>query len=637
MRQLLFKLAVLAGWSGWLIASGRQPSTWVWQLVAGLVTWYGFSLLLERRGLRGTGVSLALALADAVALLAICMSVQALPLASAVIGLTPLLAFSGRKFDGVAWSPLWLALPLAAANIERIPMAWPIIGQAVLAGLLCVGCGVVVNRRLAPEPSAKESVPAMDEPEEAVTLNLSSFAGFAAVAIEQPITPATPLPASAAPTPHLANLLMESPRSWQGAAEALCQFAGASGLTLFTFSPQRSAYSVAAHSGDVPYRMRTEELTVRPGVSDVRLRAEALATLREPEEVTPMNLITLRNGGQTHALIWFANANEAELDEATERLELNSSLISRFLQSIRRDESTSMRLLELETAYRVATVTQGAETPRILMARAARDLFASFPVDHLSITALQDGEAWTIARHGVPCKLLAKTSWNRVSNFDGWAAAGFPETIIQNTHDTPQIESKEAIAERLGSFAIWRIGQGETPIGFLTVACHRKGAFTSEVLNGLRRACTEISWAATRLDPSASLSTGMVDHEEFQQRIVQGGGVLVVVRAEAEPDGPELSTTESLTVMSRIAHLLRSALPTHAAITWREHDVLAFLPGFSNEVARSWANQALEVVQLHEGARRGTQEPRLVFSSSVTPLGEQQGARVPTGTEAIPA
>lgn len=635
----------------WLCALGavawRVPSAWDlgWRLGAAGATLAVFAFLLDRRDLRVPGFRLAHGLFEAAVLGWVLTVIGLLPYAGAALGLGAFLL--GRK-DTLSFSPLFGGAVLALASYGGYAWSPILYGQA--AGALVLACLAEFVGR----PQRRPEAPEIDEApspfavalmevetqtiEDRVTLTPRPVAETPAIALES--RPA-PKASTTVALDRLAEFIVAKdpgPAEWMN---YLVNQTCARGLALFTVTSDLANLAARHAAGDTPYRIRNERLPYSHMISDVRLKATALTALHDSEDVVPAAVITLRSANRLEGLLWVSADSVETLEAAREAIEGVSGMLAANLVRHHRIETLHRSRNEWELRYEIATVAQGAETPRTLFSRVVREFWPDTQLDFLSIGLVDSDHLLAVTSQGTPLKFVDALQFDGVAGLPGWLAASAPETVIEDAHTHSNLNADEAVRRRLGSAGIWPIFRGEEVYGAIIAASHRKGGLGVKDAETLQTLAQEISHAVSRIEGLTTAPHGQVTPVEFQSRVAQGGilGLLEPLRGEdllAEYGEEALEAA-----LRKLSHRLRSHLPPAGSILWREKDILVHIPGQDLEAARRWSNQAVALASA-SGIRVGRPDSpsRLSIRAKVSLLGGAPGANIPrsnTGSEAIPA
>lgn len=318
----------------------------VGQVALGVAAFSGFSLLLERRGLRTPATSTVELSLECLAVAYFLAVAGLLPNAAALAALPALLASARTP---VLTKPLALIFLFGSATI-----AWFIRPSANLVPATAIGLvgGTLalawITRRTpapAPEPGFEEELE-----EEWVPPT------YAAVQLPSPVLIPTAAPVTAnqelkenfrSLRAHTLQVEAQLRLQKLQAELATAIIAGEgdpshilgrlraqlklTGIAVYGLLPGRMELGVRGHSGDVPYRVQTDLVPLDTIRSDTHLRAVASEWLRDEEDDARAEIILLKRHGELVGLVWLGAQNAEAVRDAKREVELASNLLTDWL------------------------------------------------------------------------------------------------------------------------------------------------------------------------------------------------------------------------------------------------------------------------------------------------------------------
>lgn len=627
MFDLLIRILLLTAASvvTWLFHPSQVSH--VGQFCAFWATIYLIDWILGRREMRTDATNSFVALADVTALSVGLAHFHFLGLAGVTVSVPVLILAFTRRSPMAKLSPLVLGIVLSVANLYHIPLSsLDLLANAAFATLLVALLGNSKRREQTAEEFevAEEWVPdALQLQEESAHLPMLSLVqaqvendGYQ---FEEPSHDFVELRENFRRLKEHAQFLEDKVKSERLAtrlidslpqgtdadfahlANLLRELCGARGLTIYSVSSTTNSLTVRVATGDVPYRVRTEMLSLDTAKSDVRLRAEALMNLRDSEDETPSAVILLKRSGSLVGMIWISCDHLAALNSARDQLEECSDVVGKWLHFILCQSLIQGRLAELDLLYSLQTVVEGSESTRALLSRATQELWGRFELDHLAISLVEDGELTSISTEGARIKILDAIRSENGMGVSAWIESGAPRVHVVDAHESLEIAADEAIRRRIGSLMVLPLYCGRDLYGVLTAATHRKGGVDPAQADRLRLLGSELSSALTRLQGIKSISHGLVTISEFQKLIATEEGSLVVLEPLKATDLLSTFGEDVLEdALNELALKLRPNLPVDGALCRRATDLIAFFPQMKLDEARRWANEAVGLSTLYQ-------------------------------------
>jgi GGDEF domain-containing protein len=623
MVELAIRWLVAAALVGTAAFADRPEWEIAWRVAAfgaalAVVVW-----VLDRRELRTPGPAAVVACADALMIAAAAGSADVLAQVGWLAAVPPLLATVRHRASPIAMAPIAAAsLPAADNWFQAATPLAPLYGCA--AAILVAG--FVADRYLSPT-AIRAHEPSSTEPcESEVTVPLAfAAASFAPSAEEAEVLEPTAYVDLRDRFRRLRDSYLDLQRRstadrvavqiYQAAhgpgenlaqrlARATQEALGVEGLTLYSAAQMGDAMTVRAAAGDVPAVIQglTIPLGRAAGVGQLRGRADAyLRALLDDERKAEIASVILRDGTRLLGLITLNHRVPERLIEAAERAEAVAPILATLLREGHEAEQQRRRLREGELLYTIATVAHGAETAATLAARVVRELWEILSLDHVAVHVLDGEDSIMLASQGAALRLLDLLEFGAGRGLAGWIRSGAPEVALFDVREEGRCRPEEALRRRVGSFVLQPIQTGPEAYGFLVAATHAAGGLDLAETETLRVVAAELGHAMARLEGRDARREGIATPAEFQEAVAASrGGCLVYLdpirREEAEQTYGRPAVEHALRGFAR---RVRGKLPLGAMLCRRhEGDFVAYLDGYDESFARSWANEVAALASM---------------------------------------
>lgn len=425
-----------------------------------------------------------------------------------------------------------------------------------------------------------------------------------------------------------------------GMARKLADETGVEGLVVYTADLSERKFVVSCTVGKAPQALLESAIEIPNDLGDAQLRHridKQLLHSRDADHLVQVASVVLKDKGKLVGLVCLFHPALTILDRAFNIVHDVAESMGGLVRQVQDRDSQSRRLKEAEVLYGVASVVLGAESRNNLVARVVRDLFPVLKLDHLAVHLLDGDDSSILASAGSPVRMHDDMSFANGPGLSGWLATGAPEVAALDTGDDQRIDRREAIKSRVGSFVMVPLGSGSEPIGFLTAATHRVNGIDSARLETLRTACGELGLAMARLGGSEPGAQGWMAPKEFYESVRRGGAGSIVRfecprLAEVTQEYGELAIELA---MRKVANRLRLRLTPGGGLCRRdEGDLIAYLPGESEEFSRRWANESVAAISaLALRTPDGRSKLPLSFRPKVAAI-NQQNDQISTGSAA---
>ncbi|MCW5937235.1 MAG: GAF domain-containing protein [Fimbriimonadaceae bacterium] len=565
-----------------------------------------FAFLLERRGMRNSGVAGLIAAADA-AMIAFYMSEAKTLEHFGFLTLAPMVWAAGR-FEASATSvaPLVAAWILVGANLPQGPGWTPmLLGQAV--GVLAIGLivrdkprVVTVRETVVAETGEEPEGPPMPDGSAIEDVELrESFKSL---------------------RDHARQLERRSRRDRFGlhllsAAEAaainpyetvahiLREHFEASGLTLFVRQPFGSTLVAMATAGDAPAHVRDASLELPRQGTELQARDRMLATLGgDPDRAnSPLALVLLHHQGRVVGAIAASDKNPTRLGLVHDQAREIADVLASTLATVAHREQVRRRAREAELLYEISCVTTGAETTLTLASRVVREVSEILDVDHVSLHLVEDGQDMVAASFGPRVETMEALSFAKGPGLAGWLGIGAPELALLDARIDARLPREESLRRRIGSLVVLPLEFGDAPFGYLAAMTHRQNGLSVDDLETLRIVAAETSQAVARLERKGVGPEGLATPSEFHTAVQEADrGYLVYLEV---PRREQLVEAHGRTAVDfavrKFASRLRASLPADGLMCRRpEGDYVAFLRSGDEAKARDWANGAVATASM---------------------------------------
>jgi hypothetical protein len=620
MSELVVRIVLALAATVAPLVGGPLPFQTGWRAAAVFAAYSALAYLLERRGFRSAGVAGLVAAADA-GVLCFCLAAMGQLERFGFAALLPM-AWATLRFGSsmVSMAPIGAAWILVGANLQGSGGFGPVhMAQA----LVVLALGLLAQ----PRTHVRTVREVVEVPVPADASNASPMEYTELRESFRTLRDHAQALEARSRKDRLTAHLWESAEgdlepNFQEVAKRARTIFGCEGLTLYSTNQSLGRLVVQAATGDVPEAAQDSSIDFPPTIADWQLRERAnefLRTLRDPDGDPKTAAVVLQVNGRTIGLCCLFDSNGSRLSEALDRATEASETLGKLVRWILDRTEEARRLKEAESLYVMATVTSGSNTPLSLAGRVAKEVWETLRIDSLSLYLIADGQPMLAAEYGHRIEALDLAEFEGIRGFEGWAAAGFPETVLLDARTGQTIAKEEAVRRRIGSFVLMPIGFDETPVAFLTAATNRVNGIDPQAVEALRALASEAGQAFARLTSKNGDPSGLATPAEFFA-LVQDAGMGTLVYLEV-PRREELEATYGRAALEfatrKFATRLRAMLPSGAAMTRRaEGDYVVFLRGRDLPQATNWANEA-------------------TTTASLTPIRTPDGrARIPLGVRA---
>ncbi|MBX3113769.1 MAG: GAF domain-containing protein [Fimbriimonadaceae bacterium] len=416
----------------------------------------------------------------------------------------------------------------------------------------------------------------------------------------------------------VANSANENPLT--ALASKLREEAVVEGVIFYTLDPEERKFVVSSVSGKVPSQARESSLSLAKGLSEAQMRDRLdrqLSELRDPERAVKCASLILKNQGKPCGCIGLFEASPPALMAGIDALKVVTEYLGGLLAQILKKEDESRRLREAEILYGVASVTIGAESQQGLIARVIREVGAVIDVDHLAAFMLDGDSSTMVSSYGATHRVMEDLSFAYGPGQAGWLMTGSPEVIAPDALEDDRIDKTIALKNRIGSFVLLPILNGDQAIGYVTASTNRIAGIDRARLETLRAVVGELGQAVIRQNGGSAIQHGVMTPQEFFASVRDGGAGHFVYFDILNRESliKEFGQPAIDAAMRKITHRLRGKLPTSGGLCRRdEGDFVAYLSGMTNDNAQAWANDNAAMVN---GLRLTTPDGRLKIPMNV--------------------
>lgn len=595
MFELIVRLVVAA--SGLAVAFQDQPLfRSLWPVIGGFAAYSALVYWLENQGKRNKGIAGFVAVFDAL-FIATSLSQAGLLNQYGFLVLIPLMWATGRfGAEPANMAPLIAAAVMVAANFfTGEGFTLPILlhtGGILAIGLLTSHKRVIVKETTVEVPITNEVPVASQEAKDSIKSLKSHIADLERSTRKE-----------RASVRLWSSLQESSGPIYHSLCTKIAELCDAEGSALFSYNPVQKCFVFESASGTVPKEVRGASFPLDLNLSEGQIRhklEQSLLAMRDPDKLVQCGAQLLKSGGKYQGLICLFHSRVLLLDDALRSAEDLADTTAKLMQQEDQRRDEQRRLQESELLYSVASISLGAETQQSLIARVCRELGETIKLDHLAIWLI-DGEPIKVSSLGAQNRLLEDISFGESVGFEGWEQAGYPETIIANSHNATNIDKIAAIKQRVGSYALIPLNSGDKTLGFITASTHRTSGIEEGALSTMRVIGQELAFSLARLKNPGAHPEGVMTPEEFYASVRAGRqGFFVYLEVIRKEDLVEKFGQPSVDLaVRRLVRKIRSSLPKNSGICRREEgDYVAFLALDSQAAADSWANEALALASL---------------------------------------
>ncbi|MDI9635100.1 GAF domain-containing protein [Kamptonema cortianum] len=582
--------------------------------------------LLEKFGKRNAGFSGFIAVADAMFLAAILASVGELE-RYGFVTLAPMLWATGRfGSDAAAMAPLVAAtLMVSSGTMTQTGFTMPVmlhtLGVLVI-GLLTNQTRVVVKETQIPVEVTKE-IRVENDGDERVRKGFLSLQDRLEDLEKE--SRADRLAVKLWTAIHQAD---EPPM--HALAKRLADETTVEGLVLYLCEKGRNQMLVASSTGKVPTELKGEKIPFQGDHSEAQIRHRVdklLLQHRDPEFPAHSASILLKDRNRLVGMVCVFDDDLPTVDSAVRHVHETSHALGSLLRQAVEKEESKRRLREAEILYSIAAVSIGAESQNSLITRVVRETSDTVGLDHVGVFWTEGEVPTMVASEGLSVKFFEDISFAYGPGVAGWKGIGCPDVYVPDTSEDARVDRKQALKSRVGSYAMLPIHVGGEVVGFLSAAANRSGAIDLGKIETLRVVAGELSQALTRLDQGAAKSSGAMAPKEFYEVVRKGGnGAVVYVEVQRREELAKQHGPLALeNAVKKVANRLRQRLPSGGGLCKRDQgDFIAYLPGITDEEARSWAtNSAASVHGMLITTPDGSQRMNVTIRSKVAPFASQ--------------
>lgn len=371
---------------------------------------------------------------------------------------------------------------------------------------------------------------------------------------------------------------------------ALRELTKAEELAIYTLAHFEQVMVVRSVSEDFPGDLKDRAIDVDVSRAPIVVREQAENALAALSTGAPVANVLLIHKGKMVGMICAIEPNPVKLEEIRKALTEAAPIAARAIDAEIEREGHLRRVKELELLYEVGSLSSGASTPTAIAGRITRELKQGLRFDSVTMAFIERGKELILAREGTKAKLLDCMSFLGGEGLQGWLSAGAPELVLFDVRRDSRCQPEEALKRRIGSFVLIPIWTGAEVVGYLSAASHVTGGIDVEQISTLRLVGAELSRALERL--SGTRFGGMMTPKEFSSSTEGREGTLIYL----EPLRREqMIATYGFAAFEesvrKLAHQVRAKLPTGSYLCRRDQgDFLVFFDT-DEEFARNWANE----------------------------------------------
>ncbi len=381
-------------------------------------------------------------------------------------------------------------------------------------------------------------------------------------------------------------------------AKKIREVCNVQGLSLYAMQQSSSRLVVHAVSGDVPGNTSDSSIDLPEFLSEWQLKDRldsAIKVIKAPEDASHSSTVLLKDRGRILGILALFDQSKSRLIEAAEIATECSETIARMVRLHLVREEEKRRLRQTELLYTLSSVCQGADTTSSLASRVARELWETLSLDHLSIAFLESGEPMLAASHGINYPTLELMTFHQEAGAEGWIQSGAPEVTVANARDDDRFPRDQALKRRIGSFFVIPLSFSEDVYGYLSIGSQRAHGIDEGMIETTRLVAFELSRALGRVSRGNKEPEGMTTPQEFHQTVKSQKGFMVYLEMLRRDEMIEsYGKTAMETASRKLGGKLCSILPTGALLCRRyEGDYVAFIRTDDEAYARSWAATAV--------------------------------------------
>lgn len=567
-----------------------------WRIAAFFATYSFLAYVMERRGMRNSGVSGLFGVADS--------GVVALILAEAgllqSLGFAVLLpaAWTAFRFgsDPIAMAPMVSGWMLIGANLFNGPGWTPMImSQAALTlgiGLLSGRKPKTVKVREIVEVRAENSDDNSNYHEYFELREKFRVLRDHASELERKGR-------SDRIFVLLNEVLEDSTQANLGTmSNKLCEILRIDGLIIHSLNNNLGKLIVQTAAGELPSQIRDAAYDIPSYMGEWQLRDKLSAAMianRLPEDSEHSTTIILKFRGRIVGTLSLYDKIKHRIAEAAEIANEIAEHLAKIVRAQDRSEESKKRLKQAELLYQLAGVGQGADSATTLCNRIIRELFDALRVDHLSICSVTEGDASLLAQQGPNLNAIADLSLPSGNGIEGWLAALAPEIVVLDGRNDGRLDRTQVLKKRIGSLAICPVLINDTIYGYITASTNRVFGIDATTLESLRLISHELSQSLGRILNGHQDNSGLTMPGEFHKRINDTQmGFLVYLDVLRKDEIIESFGRPAFDMsLKKLSSHLRAQLPHNGMVCRRiEGDFVAYLPTEDEGFARKWATSA---------------------------------------------
>jgi GGDEF domain-containing protein len=390
-------------------------------------------------------------------------------------------------------------------------------------------------------------------------------------------------------------------------------------VSLYTMAQFDDTMVVRSIAGSTTQPMNDSSIAVNLRLSQAQMHDridQALSTIAGPERRLTIANVILTQNGKIIGMLVLQDENLLKLEEGKKSAEEISGFVTSMIVDEMIRANHERRLRESELLYEMAVTCSGADTANNLAARITREVFHDLDVDHMAVWWIDDNESLIAAHAGENLRFVDIMSFANGTGLEGWLSINAPELAIFDVAKDDRCPADKALRLRIGSFCLVPIQFRERPYGYITAATHRTGGIDNQEVETLRIVAAEMGQALARLNNDSEAREGLMTPSEFKQHVHESHSgcivVLEVLRKEQLIHSFGRPVVEH--AQRQLALRLRAKLPVGGSLCRRSQgDFVAFLPKYTEEFARRWANEVSATASLI-GLRTPDGKARIPFA-----------------------
>ncbi len=394
----------------------------------------------------------------------------------------------------------------------------------------------------------------------------------------------------------------------------------ADGLILYTSRQATERMVVSASSGRVPDEATGMSFPVKSGDAAYRMKDRAEEAIRAithegADECARANVV-LKHRGLVVGMLTVVVEDESRLESIRKQGEELSDALAQIIMDERSRRKQIRRQKEAELLYEIACRLDGATTEPDIAKRTAKAVSELIDCDHVGVWTIDGEQAMLLGKHGRDVSLLF--------DYESWIDGGGKPILAYSTADQTVIDHVSAARKRVGSYIVVPIIDGDTPIGFVTVAASPHGSLTPDDARILFDVAAELAhaWISTRdrHDGAHGQPTrGLLTVAEFQRAVLsltsQQACIVYFEPLRFADMEDEVGRPAIEMAVRQLGLLLRRHAPTHAQLCRKaEGGFVVLVPDTTFAQASSWATEmaALAAMRSVEAPNGGAAIPLAV-------------------------